>query len=218
MVSTNILCIIQWFKQTNLCIYQCKIFIKKKILLSICASAEQYDRCWVINVPSNKNCDFFSMGEFSALISTFHPASCYDCKFLSIVIITVQLLSRFWIFAIPWTEAHQASLSFTISWSLFKFMCIELLMSFNHLILCHSLLLLPSIFPSIRVFSNELAFLYGWPKYWSFSFSTSPSNEHSALISFRIDWFDFLAVQRTLKGLIQQHIFETISSSAFSLL
>ena len=136
MVSTNILCIIQWFKQTNLCIYQCKIFIKKKILLSICASAEQYDRCWVINVPSNKNCDFFSMGEFSALISTFHPASCYDCKFLSIVIITVQLLSRFWIFAIPWTEAHQASLSFSIAQNLLKLMSIESMMLSNHLILC----------------------------------------------------------------------------------
>ena len=162
MVSTNILCIIQWFKQTNLCIYQCKIFIKKKILLSICASAEQYDRCWVINVPSNKNCDFFSMGEFSALISTFHPASCYDCKFLSIVIITVQLLSRFWIFAIPWTEAHQASLSFTISWSLFKFMSIESFMLSNHLLLCFPLLFLSSVFPRIRGFSKESALHIKW--------------------------------------------------------
>ena len=95
MVSTNILCIIQWLKQTNLCIYQCKIFIKKKkILLSICARAEQYDRCWDVNVTGNKNCDFFPLGEFSALISTFHPASCFDCKFLCIVIVTVQLLSH----------------------------------------------------------------------------------------------------------------------------
>ena len=203
MVSTNILCIIQWFKQTNLCIYQCKIFIKKKILLSICASAEQYDRCWVINVPSNKNCDFFSMGEFSALISTFHPASCYDCKFLSIVIITVQLLSRFWIFAIPWTEAHQASLSFTISWSLFKFMSIELMILYNHLILC--LLFLPSIFLNITTFTNELALCIRWPTYWSFHFSLSPSSEYSGLISFRMDWLDLLAVQGTLKSLLQHH-------------
>ena len=95
---------------------------------------------------------------------------------------------------IPWTAAHPVSLFFTVFWSLFKLMSIESLMSFNHLILCHSLLLLPSIFPSIRVFSNESAFLIGWPKYWSFSFSTSPSNEYAGLISLKIDWFDLLAV------------------------
>ena len=90
----------------------------------------------------------------------------------------------------PWTAAHQTSLSITNSWSLLKLMSIESVMPSNHLILCHPLLLLPSIFPSIRVFSNELALQIRWPKYWSFSFSISPSNENSRLISFRIDWFD----------------------------
>ena len=105
----------------------------------------------------------------------------------------------------PWTAALQASLSFTISQSLFKLMSIELVMPSNHIILCHPLLLLPSIFPSIRVFSNESALRIKWPKYWSFSFSISPSNEYSGLISFRIDWFDLLAVQGTLKSLLQHH-------------
>ena len=106
-------------------------------------------------------------------------------------------------FVTPWTAAHQAALSFTISWSLFKLMSIESVIPSNQLILCHPLLLLPSIFPSIRVFSNELAICIGWPKYWSFSFSISPSNEYSGLVSFQIDWFDILAVQRTLKNLLQ---------------
>ena len=108
------------------------------------------------------------------------------------------------LFAIP-TAAHQASLSITNSQSLLKLMSIELVMPSNHLILCHPLLLLPSIFPSIRVFSNESVLCIRWPKYWSFSFSTSPSNEHSRLISFRIDWLDLLAVQGTLKSLLQHH-------------
>ena len=105
--------------------------------------------------------------------------------------------------ATPWTAAHQASLFFTISQSWIKLMSIELVMPSNHLILCHPLLLLPSIFPSIWVFSNELALRIRWPKYWSFSISISPSNEYSRLISFRIDWFDVLAVQGTLKSLLQ---------------
>ena len=105
----------------------------------------------------------------------------------------------------PWTAACQASLSFTISWSLFKLMPIESVMPSNHPILCHPLLLLPSIFPSIRVFSNKSVFPLSWPKYWSFSFSISPSNEYSGLISFRIGWFDLLAVQGTLKSLLQHH-------------
>ena len=109
------------------------------------------------------------------------------------------------LFVTPQTAAHQASLSFTISWSLLKLMSIESMMPFNHLILCYPLLLLPSIFPSIRVFSNESALCIRWPKYWSFSFSISPSNENSGLISFRMDWFDFLAVQGTLKSLLQYH-------------
>ena len=104
-----------------------------------------------------------------------------------------------------WTAAHQAFLSFTISWSLLKLMSIESVMPSKHLILCHPLLLLPSIFPSIRVFSNESALQIRWPKYCSFSFSISPSNEYSGLISFRIDLFDPLAVQGTLKSLLQHH-------------
>ena len=105
----------------------------------------------------------------------------------------------------PWTAAHQASLSFTISQSLLKFIFIESVMLSNHLILCHPLLLLPSIFLIIRVFSNESALRIRWPKYWSFSFTISPSNEYSGLISFRIDWFDLFAVQGTLKSLLQHH-------------
>ena len=112
---------------------------------------------------------------------------------------SVQLLSHVRLFATPWTAAHQASLFLTNSWNLFKLMSIESVMPSNHLILCHPLLLLPSIFPSIRVFSNEWALLIKWPKYWSSSFSISPSSEYSGLISFRIDWLDLLAVQRMLK-------------------
>ena len=108
-------------------------------------------------------------------------------------------------FEIPWTVAFQASLSLTISRSLPKFLSIELVMPFNHLILCHSLLLLPSVFPSIGVFANESAVHTRWPRYWSFSFSISLSNEYSELISFRIDWFDLLVVQGTLKSLLQHH-------------
>jgi len=114
-------------------------------------------------------------------------------------IVVVQSLSRVWLFATPWTAACQAFLSLIISLSLLKLMSIESVMPSNHLILCRSLLLLPSVFPSIRVFSNESAVPIRWPKYWSFSFSISPSNEYSGLISFRIDWFDLLAVQGTLK-------------------
>ena len=105
----------------------------------------------------------------------------------------------------PWTAALQASLSLINSWSLLKLMSIELVMPFHHLVLCRPLLLLPSIFPSTRVFSNESALCIRWPKYWSFSFSISPSNEYSGLISFRIDWLDLLAIQGTLKSLLQHH-------------
>ena len=106
---------------------------------------------------------------------------------------------------IPWTVAHQSSLSITNSRSLLKLISIESVMPSNHLILCHPLLLLPSVFPSIRIFSNESALRIRWPKYWSFSFSISLSNQYSGLISFRIDWFDFLAFQGTLKRLLQHH-------------
>ena len=105
----------------------------------------------------------------------------------------------------PWTTAHQASLSFTISWKLLKLMSIESVMSSNYLILCCPLLLLPSIFPKIRVFSNEADLGIRWPKYWSFNFNISPSNEYSGLISFRMDWLDLLAVLGTLKSLLQHH-------------
>ena len=118
---------------------------------------------------------------------------------------SVQSLNRVWLFVTPWTAACQASLSITNSQSLFKLMSIESVMPSNHLILCQPLLLLPSIFPSIRVFSNESVLHLRWPKYWSFGFSIHPSNEYSELISFRIDWFDLLAVQGTLKSLLQYH-------------
>ena len=105
----------------------------------------------------------------------------------------------------PWTAARQASLSITNSWSLLKLMSIESVKPSNHLILCHPLLLLPPILPSIRVFSNESALRIRWPKYWSFSFNISPFNEHPGLISFRMDWLDLLAAQGTLKSLLQHH-------------
>ena len=124
---------------------------------------------------------------------------------------SVHSLSRVWLSATPWTAAHQASLSITNSWSLLKFMSIESVMPSNHLILCHPLLLLPSIFPRIRVLSNESALHIRWLKYWSFSVSISPSNEYSGLISFRIDWLDLLGVQGILKSVlhttVQKHQF-----------
>ena len=118
---------------------------------------------------------------------------------------SVQSLSHVWLFTTPWTTAWQPSLSITNSQSLLKLVSIELVMPSNHLILCHPLLLLPSIFPSIRVFSNESVLHIRWPKYWSFSFSISPSNEYSRLISFRMGWLDLLTVQGTLKSLLQHH-------------
>ena len=129
----------------------------------------------------------------SRLVITFLPRT------------SVQLLSRVWLFATPWIAARQASLSITISRSLLKLTSIKSGMPSSHLILCHPLLLLPPIPPSIRVFSNESTLHMRWPKYWSFSFSISPSKEHPGLISFRMDWSDLLAVQRTLKSLLQHH-------------
>ena len=117
---------------------------------------------------------------------------------------SVQSLSRVQHFVTPWTTAHQASLFITNSWSPPKPMSIELVMPSNHLILCHPLLL-PSIFPSFRVFSNESALRIRWQKYWSFNFNISPSNDHPILIPFKMDWLDFLAVQGTLKSLLQHH-------------
>ena len=117
----------------------------------------------------------------------------------------VQLLSCVQLFATPWTVTHKASLSFTISRSSLKLKSIESVMPSSHLILCHPLLLLPPILPSIRVFSNESTLCMRWPKYWSFSFNISPSKEHPGLISFRMDWLDLLAVQGILKSLLQHH-------------
>ena len=138
----------------------------------------------------------------------YPPLLCPACA-------VVQLLSHVWLFATPWTAARQAFLS--ISQSLLKLMSIELVMPSNHLILCRPLLLLPSTFPSIRFFSNESVLSIKWPKYWSFSFSISLSNEYSGLISFRTDWFDLLAVQGTLKSLPHHNVSKVsiLWSSAF---
>ena len=122
-----------------------------------------------------------------------------------VISFSVQLLSPVRPFVTPWTAALQASVSINNSWSLLKLMSIELLMPSNHLILCCWLLLLPSVFPTIRVFSSEQILCIRCPKYWSFSFNISPSNEHSGLISFIIDWFDLFALQGTLKSLLQHH-------------
>ena len=134
---------------------------------------------------------------------------------------SVQLLSRVRLFVTPWTAARKAPLSITSSWTLLKFMSIELMMPSSHLILSCPLLLLPSIFPSIRVFSNESVLCIRWPKYWSFNFSISPSNEYLGLISMRMDWLDLLAVQGTLSRVfsnstIQKHQFFSTQLSLWS--
>ena len=128
----------------------------------------------------------------SAFFSAYHEAEELELRSLGIVAV-VQSLSPVWLFTTPWAAAHQASLSFTVSRSLLKPMSIESVMPSNHLVLCHPLLLVPSVFPSIRIFSNESVLCIRWPKYQNFSFNLSPSNEYSGLISFRIDWFDLLA-------------------------
>ena len=131
--------------------------------------------------------------------------------------VSVQSLFQVRLFVTPWTAACQASLSITNSWSLLKLVTIESVMPSNHLTLCHPLLLPPSIFPIIRVFSNESVLCIRWPKYWSFSFNISPANDCSELISCRMDWLDLLAVQRTLKSLLQHHSSKTsiLECSAF---
>ena len=138
------------------------------------------------------------MGGLRGFLIIFHVSSYSEIS-------SFQSLRRVWLFAIPWTAARQASLSITNSWSSPKPMSIESVMPSNHLILCRPLLLLPSIFPSFRVFSNESALHIRWPKYWSFSFNIRPSNEHPGLISFRMNWLDLLAVQGTCKSLLQHH-------------
>ena len=138
------------------------------------------------------------MGGLRGFLIIFHVSSYSEIS-------SFQSLRCVWLFAIPWTAARQASLSITNSWSSPKPMSIESVMPSNHLILCRPLLLLPSIFPSFRVFSNESALHIRWPKYWSFSFNIRPSNEHPGLISFRMNWLDLLAVQGTCKSLLQHH-------------
>ena len=143
-----------------------------------------------------------------ALKSSLSNISITISAFLSFWLISVSSLQSFCrvkLFGTPCTAARLASLSITNSWSLLKLLSIEAVMPSNHLILCHPLLLPPSIFPSIRVFSNESVLHIRWPKYWSFSFNISPSNVYSGLISFKSDWFDLLAVQGTLKSLLQHH-------------
>ena len=157
--------------------------------------------CWLLTNAFTSYMKIFR--RFFALFS------CYQFS-------SVQSFSHIWLFVTPWTAAREASFSITNSWSPPKLMSIESVMPSNRLILCHLLLLLPSIFPSIRVFSNESALHTRWPNYWSFSFNISPSNEHPGLISFRMDWLDLLAVQGTLKTPTPQ--FKSINSSALSFL
>ena len=142
---------------------------------------------------------------FFYLVRTFKIYSLSNFQAYNTVFVVVQLLSHVWLFVTPLTAAHQISLSSTISQSLLKFMSIESVMPSTYLVFCHPRLLLPSIFPSIRVLSNESALWFRWPNYWTFSFNISPSNEYSGLISFRIDWFDLFTVQETLKSLLQHH-------------
>ena len=166
--------------------------------------------CWNLHKTQRIEEDWWTYGNLGSVASgegtklphtlhfTSHPSS-YSW------LLIVQPLSHVQLFATLWTAAGQASLSFNISWSLLKFMPIESMMLSNHLILCHALLFLPLVFPSIRVFCSEPSLCSRWPKYWSFSFSISPSNEYIMLISFRIDWFCLLAVLGTLKSLLQHH-------------
>ena len=148
-------------------------------------------------------CNFYTNFKYHRLLQVDDKQIIIKNIFLFIS--SFHSLSHVRLFATPWTTARQASLSITNSQSLLKLMSIKSVMASNHLILCHLLLLLNSIFPSIRVFSNESVLRTRWPKYWSYSFSISPSKEYSRLISFRMDWFHLLAVQRTLESLLQHH-------------
>ena len=151
---------------------------------------------------------FFIISHLIYLKEEWHRKIITYILFLPVQFSSVLLLSCVWLFTTPWITARQGSLSITNSRSSLKLMSIELVMPSNYLSLCCPLLLMPSIFPSIRVFSNESALLIRLPKYWSFSFNISPSNEHSGLISFRMDWLDLLAVQGTLKSLLQYTTFQ----------
>ena len=158
---------------------------------AVCGVAQSWTRPKWLSSSSIIHIDYTHSFSFFFLFATVN------------IVIVVQSLSHVQLFATPWTAACQASLSFTISLSLPKLMSIELMMPSNYLILSRPLLLLPTIFPNIRVFSSELALCIMWPKYWSFNFSLSPSREYSGFISFRIYWFYLLAVQRILKSLLQ---------------
>ena len=148
---------------------------------------------------------YYGIWGVSFFLINFTPLPITQVYFLCVQFSSVQSLSRVWLFVTPWIAARQASLSITNSWSSPKLMCIESVMPSSHLILCRPLLFLPPIPPSIRVFSDESTLPMRWPKYWSFSFSISPSNEHPGLISFRMHWLDLLTVQGTLKSLLQHH-------------
>ena len=151
---------------------------------------------------------FFNSSDLHIIEQWFLWILVIHCDFVLCFLLfscSVQSLSHVWLFATPWTTARQASPSITNSWSSPKLMCIQSVMPSSHLILCHPLLLLPPIPPSIRVFSNESTLHMRWPKYWNFSFSIIPSSEHPGLVSFRMDWLDLLAVQGTLKSLLQHH-------------
>ena len=152
---------------------------------------------------------------YFCILSAWYIEGNFKSNSSGILFSSVQSLSCVQLFAAPWTAALQASLSIPHSHSLLELTCIESLMPSNHLILYHFLLLLPSIFPSIRVFSSESSRRMRWPKYWSFSFSSSPSNEHPGLISFRTAWLDLLAVQGTLKSLLQHHSSKALEECKF---
>ena len=185
---------------------------------SICQQiwkTQQWPQDWKrpILIPISKKSNVKECSNYNTIALMSHASKVMlkilqaRCQQLSV---SVQLLSRVWLFANPWTAARQASLSITNSWSLPKLLSIESVMPSSHLILCCPFLLLPSIFPSIRVFSNESVLYIRWPKYWSFSLNITPSNEYSGLISFRMDWLDLLAVQGTLKSpytTVQKHQF-----------
>ena len=163
-------------------------------------------------VPTLRNLDlepcnrcYFKIIPLCGQVLKQHPASSILDAHLYPFVVIVQSLSCIWLFVTPWTVARQAPLSSTVSQSLLKSLSIELMMPSNHLILCCPLLLLPSVFPSIWIFSSKSALHIRWPKYWSFNFNISPSNEHSGLISFTMDWLDLLAVQRTLNSLLQHN-------------
>ena len=154
---------------------------------------------------------------FIACLVWMYHNLCKHSQNNGVVAVFIQLLSHVWLFVTPWTPGCQVSLTFTISQSLLKLMFIEFVMPYNHFIHCCPLLLLPSVFPSMRFFPSESALHIRWPKYWSFNFSISPSNEYSGFISFRIEWFDLLAVQGTLKSLLQHPSLKAsiLLSSAF---